>query len=164
MERLGRLAALRDPEPAPVDVPALCEELLDARREEVQRRKLLVLKELDRSQPLALADPDQLRFAFDALINKVLDLVPDRGDVYLASRHHALGLHGGPGLRVLLRFRGAGAARSAESEERLSVSEHALEFVFAELLVRAQSGNLTVAAPDAGETVIVLDLPAPAQS
>ena len=44
------------------------------------------------------------------------------------------------------------------------MSENALEFVLAELLVRAQSGTLTVAAPESGETVIVLDLPAPAQS
>ncbi len=163
VERLGRLAALKPSEPGTVDVAALCEALLDARREEVQDRRLLVLKELDHSQPLALADPDQLQFAFEALINKVLDLVPDRGDVYLASKHHAQGLRDGPGLRVLIRFRSPAALASVRSGESLAVADHALEFVLAELLVRAQSGTLNVSAPESGETVIVIDLPAPAQ-
>ena len=108
----GSIAWPRFPRPslAPVDVSRLLEELLDERRKAIHERRLLVLEELDRSQPRALCDPEQLRFAFEALLDKSLELVPERGDVYLASKRHASGLRGEPSIRVLLRFRGPEAA------------------------------------------------------
>jgi DNA-binding NtrC family response regulator len=118
------------------------------------------LEELDRSQPRALCDPEQLRFAFEALLDKSLELVPARGDLYLASKSHASGLRGEPSVRVLLRYRGPEAAAGAPQLPEGSPAANALEFAIAELLIRSQGGTLALDTSDLNETVIVLDLPA----
>ena len=158
--RLDRLASFPPPQPRPVDVGHLLEEVLDKRRQVIHGRRLLVLEELDRSQPQALCDPEQLRFAFEALLDKSLELVPARGDLYLASKRHASGLRGKPSIRVLLRYRGPEAAAGAPQLPEVSPAANALEFAIAELLIRAQGGSLALDTSDRNETVIVLDLPA----
>lgn len=157
---LERLGSLSPPVSSPVDVTALLDELLRERRDTIRRRGLLVLKELESEQPLALADPDQLRFAFEAVLNQALELVPERGDVYCASRHHPDGLRGGPSLRVLLRFRGSPAVTD-DAGGGLSPAENALQLVIADCVIRGLGGSTAL---DAGssETVLVVDLPAPA--
>jgi hypothetical protein len=139
---------------------ALLGELLRERRDTIRRRRLLVLKELDSDRPDAEVDPEQIRFAFEALLNKALELVPERGDLYCASRHHAAGPQGGPTLRVLVRFRGPDAAGGGATVEGLAPAENALEFIIAEAVIRAQGGTMAVDAGGA-ETVVVVDLPAP---
>lgn len=164
--RLERLAALPPPERQAVDVGGLLEEVLEQRRAAIHRRRLVVLEELDRSRPTALCDPEQLRFAFEALLDKSLELVPERGDVYLASRRLDPGLAGGPCVRVLLRYRGPatpGAGRPGgpgTPAGELSPAANALEFAIAEMVVRAQGGSLALDTSDSSETVLVLDLPA----
>ncbi len=160
VERLERLAALAPPRRSAVDMEALLGELLRERRDTIRRRRLLVLKELDSERPHAEADPDQIRFAFEALLNKALELVPERGDLYCASRHHDAGLRGGPTLRVLVRFRGPDGPTGAVPVEGVAPAENALEFVIAEAVVRAQGGSMAVDAGEA-ETLVVVDLPAP---
>jgi DNA-binding NtrC family response regulator len=158
--QLDRLASFPPPQPRPVDVASLLQELLDRRRKAIHERRLLVLEELDRSQPQALCDPEQLRFAFEALLDKSLELVPPRGDLYLASKRHGSGLRGEPSIRVLLRYRGPEAAAGAPQLPEVSPAANALEFAIAELLIRAQGGGLALDTSDRNETVIVLDLPA----
>ena len=158
--RLDRLAAFPPPQPRPVDVGRLLEDVLGERRQAIHERRLLVLEELDRSQPQALCDPEQLRFAFEALLDKSLELVPARGDLYLASKRHASGLRGEPSIRVLLRYRGPEAVAGAPQLPEVSPAANALEFAIAELLIRAQGGSLALDTSDRNETVIVLDLPA----
>jgi signal transduction histidine kinase len=157
---LSDLTALAAPATEPVDVAGLLEELLELRRETIHARRLVVLKELDKARPLALGDAVQLRFAFDGLLRKCLEIVPERGDVYFASRHHETGLRGGPALRVLVRFHGSGSRGHAPSG--LSMAENALEFLVAETVVRAQGGAFAIQTAEADETLLVLDLPAPA--
>jgi DNA-binding NtrC family response regulator len=164
VNRLQQLAGESRGERKPVDLAGILEELLDEQREEIRARHLLVLRELDRHQPYALGDAQQLRTAFAGLIGKALQLVPQRGDVYVASRYHAAGLRGEPALRVLLRYRGSdrsAPASEASAVEGTSPGETALEFVMADELVRAQGGTFTIDDTDAQETVIVIDLPAP---
>jgi DNA-binding NtrC family response regulator len=160
---LSQLATLSAPANDAVDIANLLEELLDQQRELIHRRRLLVLKELDKARPLAFGDRDQLRAAFDGLLRKCLELVPERGDVYFASRHHDAGLRGMPSLRVLVRFNGSrGEAPSAGPlVAGVSQAENALEFVVAETVVRNQGGSLAVQAAEGDETILVLDLPAP---
>ena len=158
--RLDRLASFPPPQPRPVDVVHLLEEVLDKRRKAIHERRLLVLEELDRSQPRAICDPEQLRFAFEALLDKSLELVPARGDLYLASKRHASGLRGEPSIRVLLRYRGPEATAGGPQLPEVSPAANALEFAIAELLIRAQGGSLALDTSDRNETVIVLDLPA----
>jgi hypothetical protein len=120
----------------------------------------VVLRELDRDQGVAQADAAQLRFAFEALLGKALELVPERGDIYVASRHHEDGLRGGPAVRVLMRFESPDAIVPAEGVEGISLAETALELVLADAVVRSQGGTMTASTADNRETVILIDLPA----
>jgi signal transduction histidine kinase len=159
VDALGRLAALGPPDRKPVDVSALLESVLDTRRQLIRERNLLVLKELDPSRPIALCDPEQLRFAFEVMLDRALEMLPDRGDLYLASRRHPTGLRGGPAVRVLLRLQMPG--RAAPPGEGLSPAENSLGFAIAEAVARAQGGSVAIGAGDPAETVVLMDLPAP---
>jgi len=163
VRELARLAALATPKTEPVDVASLLEELLEQQREAIHERRLMVLKELDKSRPLALGDEEQLRFAFEALLHKCLEIVPERGDVYFASKHHETGLRGMPSIRVLVRFHGPEGTgeRGPAPVAGVSPAENALEFVIAEAVARAQGGALAIQVGKGDETVLVLDLPAP---
>lgn len=156
--RLSRLARAGSPERLTVDVAALLEELVEERRSEAQRRGLIVLCELDRSRPFVRADAIQLRDALEGILDEALALVPDRGDLFVASKHHPAGLRGGPGVRVVVRFSDDAAA--AGPVEGLSIAETSLDLVLAELLVRAQGGSFHLDSAAGRETVIVIDLPA----
>ncbi len=163
-ERVSHFAGLGGGERSEVDVTELLEGLLEERREEIRSRRLLVLKELEGERPLALGRGETLAFVFEWVLDRFLDWLPDAGTLYLASRHHAADPRGGPSLRVLVRLRrqtGEAAEVGIDAEATLDVSEgrNALELVLAELLVRGEGGSLTVSG-DAGETVVVVDLPA----
>lgn len=157
--RLERLAELGEPRPEAVELTALLEETLDKRRERIRARRLVVLEELDPARPTVRCDPRQLRLALDAVLDKTLSVVPERGDVYLASRRLETGLRGGPCVRVLLRFRGP-HARHGDMMPDVAPAANALDYAIADLLLRAQGGSLTLDASDRGETVVLIDLPA----
>jgi DNA-binding NtrC family response regulator len=159
LERLERFAGLRAPVQTRVDVAALLESRLEALRGEISARRLLVLKELDRTQPYAVGDPSSLAFAFEALLARALAWVPERGDLYLASKSVAAGLRGEPSVRVMLRFHRPGERRSGAPGSVPSDRELSVDLVLAELAIRAQGGTLRIDATDAEETVIAVDLP-----
>jgi DNA-binding NtrC family response regulator len=160
VELLARFAAFGAPERKPVDLATLLDDLLEDHREDVQTRRLVVLRELDREHPSVQGDAAQLRFAFTALLAKALELVPERGDVYLASRHHPTGLRGAPAARVLLRFQNPEEGVPTLGVEGVSLAETALEVVLADAIVRAHGGSFVASAADSRETVILVDLPA----
>jgi DNA-binding NtrC family response regulator len=165
LDKLSGFAGLEPAATAPVNVAALLEQLLEQRRPQIQARRLLVLKEIDRTLPFALCDEVQLRFALESLLDKIFEWVPERADLYLASKHHPSGLRGEPAVRVLIRFHDPAPAMGAEDAaagEDLSLRNTSIEIVLAELLIGSQGGTLTVDTTDAEETVILLDLPAPA--
>ncbi|HME71342.1 MAG TPA: histidine kinase dimerization/phospho-acceptor domain-containing protein [Myxococcota bacterium] len=159
LDRLAEFAALPPPENGPVDLAGLLDRLLEEHREEIQRRRLLVLKELDRGQPLARGDAAHLELALRALLDKTLELVPEGGDLYLASKHHASGLRGKPSVRVLIRYHSPTQIARKGGIEGTSLAESALEIVLADALVHGMGGQLTLDASGAEETVVVLDLP-----
>jgi len=160
LDRLAQFAALAPPRSEPVDVAELLDRLIEGHHEEIQRRRLLVLKELDHSQPLAHGDPAHLELALGSLLDKTLELVPERGDLYLASKHHASGLRGKPSVRVLIRYHSPTQIARKEGIEGTSLAESTLEIVLADALVRGMEGQLTLDASGAEETLVVLDLPA----
>lgn len=164
LDRLEQLSELPPPDSRPVDVARLLEEVLTERRPRIRERKLLVLEELDRSGARALADPEQLRLALEALLDKSIELVPERGDVYLASRHHASGLGGGPSLRILLRCRGGEPRATPPTLPDVTPAANAVELAVADLVIRAQGGSFILDTSDPNETVVVIDLPAAAES
>jgi len=163
LERLARFAELPATSAGErVDIAALLEEQLEALRGEIEARRLLVLKELDRNQAPALGSRAAFAFAFEALLARALAWVPERGDLYLASKSIASGLRGEPTVRVVLRFHRPGERRSpgAAPGDVPAERELALDIVLAEQAVRSQRGSLRIDATDAEETVIAVDLPA----
>ena len=163
VSRLQRMVDMPGIKSQPVDVAQTLESLLDERRDEIQSRRLLVLKELDYELPHALGDPMQLRDAFAGLLDRALAGVSDRGDVYLASKHHDSGLAGHPSVRVLLRHTVTRTRDpDADATPRATSQDADLELVMAETVVRAMGGSLTVDTADGQESVIIIDLPAPA--
>ena len=68
--------------------------------------------------------------------------MPERGDLYIASRRHEGGGSSPPAVRVLLRFHDP----SAGGEDALGPLQNSIELLIAELIVRAQGGRLTLGA------------------
>lgn len=159
LDRMSGFATLGPAQPRAVDVAALLDEILDAHRDEIQSRRLLVLKELERGQPLVQADPEHLRFALSSLVGKALSLMPERGDLYLASKHHA-SARGAASVRVLLRYHTPRRIRGDAARTGVSLAENTLELVIAETLIRGLGGRLTLDETEADESVLVIDLPA----
>jgi DNA-binding NtrC family response regulator len=157
---LSRIASFGPPALEAVDVTALLSELLEERRERVRERRLLVLQELETQRPEARGDAEQIRFALEALLGACFALVPEQGDLYLASKHLPGGLRGGPCLRVLVRFHGPQRGAPAGRTAGLSPAENSLALVLAERVVRASQGSFTLNVGQGDETLVVLDLPA----
>ncbi len=149
-----------------VDVTVLLDELLETERSRIRERQLLVLKELERERPNALADLDVLREALATVLDRAFRTIPERGDLYIASMHHpADGPGTPPTLRILFRYRIA-ADQEVEGgvPERPTLRETDLGHAAAEASIRAQGGTLTVDNTDASETLVVIDIPAPADN
>lgn len=170
VSRLQDLAQLAPARREPVDVASLLDRVIVEHEALIQERHLLMLKELDRTEPFVLADAAQLERALVGVMATALAMVPERGDVYLASQHNSQGFMGTPTVRILLRYHVPSLGRSLgdllQDEgfriEGVSQAETALEFLIAEAIVRLQGGAMTIDTTDAQETVIVIDLPAAA--
>jgi DNA-binding NtrC family response regulator len=161
--RIGRLhdfVELHEPQQKRVDVSGMLERLLVDRRDEIQRRRLLVLRELETEQPYALADEARLDFAFSSLLDAALAHVPDRADLYLAARHHPSGLRDGPAMRILLRFHGEHGAGLADTNSDLSVAT-SLDLLLARVVIESCDGVLAIETGNEDERVVSVDLPAP---
>lgn len=153
VETLARLGSLPPPARDPVDVSALLARLLRLQSGRIEERRLVVLEELDREQPLALGDAEQLRFALGLLLEETLAWLPERGDLYVATRRQH-----GDRLRILLRSR-SGAA--AVPDFALRLTENTLAVAAVEAVVRAHGGALAVEPGEPGETLVLIELPAP---
>jgi signal transduction histidine kinase len=162
LARLLRFASFGPPARSALDLSELLDALVDEQRPELETRQVLLLRELERDQPHVLGDPAQIRFGLEALLRRALQLVKVRGDLYLASRFHPHGLRGAPSIRMLLRFRTAARILPVGSAEGASLSETALDLLLTEAIARAHGGRFTLDAGESMETVVLIDLPAPA--
>ncbi len=160
LTRLSRFASFGPPAAEAIDLSALLDGLIEEERAELEARQILLLRELERAQPVVTGDPVQLRFALEALLRQALQLVKVRGDLYLASRFHPHGLRGAPSIRVLLRFQSTARVTAASTGEGVSLSETALDLLLAEAIVRAHGGRFTLDAGEGAETVTLIDLAA----
>jgi hypothetical protein len=146
-----------------VDVSALIERLLDERRERIGQGRLLVLRELEREDPLAWVDAHALEVALSGLLDRALDALPERGDLFVATRRIERAADGAPRLRVLLRHHNPElGARDGSGLEELGSAANVLEYVLAETIIEAGDGTLTIDSTDAQETLILVDLRTPA--
>jgi len=156
--RLSAFAALGAPLQEPVDATGMLEQLLEASRSRIRERSLLVLTELDHDRPLVLADTAQLRFALESVLDQALELVPNKGDLFVASKHHhQQGL--GSSLRILVR--GGTAQSNAVDTSDTSPLRYSLRLAMADWVVSGQGGRFALDSAGSGWFVIVLDLPAP---
>ena len=162
VSRLADAAASEKLEAAPVDVSALLERILEARRERIGKGRLLVLRELERDSPLAWADPHALEVALSGLLDRALAALPERGDLFVATRRIERSADGTPRLRILLRHHSPDLGGSDQSGlEELSSAANVLEYVLAETVVEASGGSMTIDSTDAQETLILVDLRTP---
>ena len=166
--RLSRASAHEKIEASPIDVSALLERLLDDRRDSIGERRLLVLRELERDAPIAWADPTGLEVALAGLLDRALASLPERGDLFVATRRIDRAADGHPRLRILLRHhdperRGAAPLGAGDTSglSDVTAAANVLEYVLAETIVEAGGGQLTVDATDSAETLVLVDLPTP---
>lgn len=165
--RLQALSDLTAGNRAPTNLPDIVERILGTHSETIADRHILVLKELDRNQPFVLANGEQLEGAFAGMFDAALAMVPERGDVYVATKHNSQAIEGTAAVRLLLRYHNPTLGRPlgdllADDNfriEGITPSETSLEFLIAEAIIKAQGGSMTLDATDAQETVIVVDLP-----
>ena len=162
LSRLSSIAEREKFEAEPVDVSALIEDLLEERRERITDGRLLVLRELERDAPLAWADSRGLQVALAGLLDRALEALPERGDLFVATRHLERGADGKPKLRILLRHHNPMAGSASDSGlSELDPRSNVLEYVLAETVVTSCGGTLTIDASDAQETLILVDLQTP---
>ncbi len=165
LTRLSSIAEREPPEAGPVDVSSLIEQLLEDRRERIARGRLLVLRELERDAPFAWADAHGLRVALEGLLDRALESLPERGDLFVATRRIERAADGKPRLRILLRHHNpVGTGQSDAVLAELDPTANVLEYVLAETVIEASGGSLTVDATDARETLILIDLQTPSKS
>ena len=161
VSRLQELSELSHAKREPVDIARLLSELLDERRGVIEARRLLVLKELEPTRSTVLGDGPLLRNAFGGIFNRALEWVPERGDLYIASRHRSEPDGESASIRVLLRFQGtSGAGHIVPANDAPTLAESTLEFVAAQAVILALGGAFKFDASDR-ETVVTIDLPAP---
>lgn len=160
VERLARFAELAPTPAAPVDVAALLESLLHERRDEIHRRRLLVLSELGADAPWALASEAALRFACAALLDLVFAQIRDRQDLFVSCRILSAPAGARAPLRVQLRFHGTPLpqlppAASGTGHTRAA----ALELALAEAALEPYGGRVAYEALAGDEQVLRIDLP-----
>ena len=154
--RLTRFAELRAPQPAPIDVTALLDRMLAQRREAIQKRRLLVLRELEGDLPMAIVDEDALVFVLECLLDRIVRQSSERADLYLATRHHR-GDDGKTSLRILFRY------HDGTASGELSSARHSLCLWLAKAALARGAGTLDIDAGRGEETVVTIELPAPAK-
>ncbi|MFQ5697384.1 MAG: hypothetical protein ACE5IL_03760 [Myxococcota bacterium] len=182
LQRLERFAGFEAPVAEPVDLAALVATELEARRERIRERSLILLEELDRGGPPTIADPEQLRFAVGGILDRALRMVPDAADLYVGSQCLAGPTSPHPGAPGARRAGDAQDARvddakEARSRQRLLIRFHSpedvlvapagaggppmpLEVVLAKALVVRMGGAFAADASGASDNVILLELPA----
>lgn len=161
--RLAQAAAGEMDAAAIVDVSALIERLLDERRERIAQGRLLVLRELERDDPTAWADAQSLEVALAGLLDRALAALPERGDLFVATRRIERAADGRPRLRVLLRHHNPElGSLDGSGLDEMGSAANVLEYVLAETIVEASEGTLTIDSTDAQETLILVDLRTPA--
>lgn len=136
-----------------IDLSALGAGLLAERRAQIQERGLVVLEELDRESAWVDGDREQLRGALVALFDAVFELLPERGDLYVATQGPA---EGDRVVRALVRF----AAGDAGDTTGLSRVEQSLGIATAELLIEELGGHLVLDLSEAPTALLLFELPA----
>jgi signal transduction histidine kinase len=125
MEHLNRIvehildfARTAEPEPAPVNLNELIEELGLLTRHKLTQQHIRLLHRLEPNLPPAMADAAQLEQAFLNLILNAVEAMPEGGKLTIVSRTlHPTGIDTGP-TGVIVEFKDTGHGMTKEQRER----------------------------------------------
>ena len=156
-----RLDALAPTTSVSVDASNLLESLVTELRRSISERGVLVLKELDRARPIALAPAGALRLALRSLLARFVarDRCEASSDLYVASHCNRAGPNDAPTMRILLRH--AFSPTDAPAPE-ITERDLGIELAICDAVARSCGGTLSISEPSAAQIVVVIDLPAPA--
>ncbi len=118
-----------------------------------------MLEELDREGAVVVAPREALRGALVSLLDAVFELLPDRGDLYVATQGPSpADPPGTRTTRALIRFTGA----DGPAPNGLARAEQSVGLAAAGLALEAAGGTLVLDTGDAPTTLVLFDLPADA--
>jgi DNA-binding NtrC family response regulator len=159
LQQLERFTGFPPPRCDAVDLVAVVADELARMQQVVQKRGLVVLRELDHEAPPALADEEQLRFALGGLLDCAVRMAPDGGDLYIASRHRPAQGDEAAGHRLMIRF------HSPEDvlvgPEDIPGPAAPVEVVMARALIARMQGEFAVDTAGSQDNLILIELPAP---
>lgn len=158
----ARLDALRPASGEATDVSHLLEALLAELRSEISQRGMLVLKELDRARPRARVPEGAMRLALRSLLTRLVarDCAGFTSDLYIASHSSPVAVMGTPSMRILVRHAFVPGETPKPVPSAVGEDDLRIELALCDAVARSAGGTLSTSRPDAGQTVIVIDLPA----
>jgi len=159
MQHLERFSQFAPPRCEPVDLAAVVVDELGQRQQVLQKRGLVVLRELDHQAPPAIADEEQLRFAVSGLLDCAVRMAPDGGDLYIASRHRPAQADQAAGHRLLIRFHSP--EDMLVGPEDVPGPPAPIEVVMARALISRMDGEFAVDTAGSQDNLILIELPAP---
>jgi DNA-binding NtrC family response regulator len=158
LERVDRFLGFGRPDRKSVDVASMLDAALRRHVATVRERSLVVLQEPDEDSPPVQGDEEQLGFALDALLDRILRMVPTEGDLYVGTRHLDETADRPARHRVLIRF--------LSPEEVLAPPREAeaggvpLEVLLARVLIERAGGSLEVDVSGPHDNIVLIELPA----
>ncbi len=157
INRLERFAGLKEVAARPFGLAALIGAELERRADKLRARSVVLQRELDYAAPPARADEERVRFAIGMLFDRALRMLPNSGELYVGSLHHAESGERTGHHRVLIRFQ--------SPEEVLIAPEDGpgpsqpLEVVLARALIEGVGGSFAVDVSGAQDNLVLISLP-----
>ena len=125
----------------------------------MREREIVVLRELDRDSPPALADERQIRFVISALLDRALHMVPAGGDLYVGSLHRQGDDERPAAVRLLIRFHSPEEVLVGPAD--LPGASAPIEVVLARDLIQRMGGAFAIDASGSQDNVILIELQTP---
>ena len=144
-----------------IDISDLLDQLLEAERPRIESQRLVVLKELERESPYIETHEALVKPALAWILSQILDLLPDEGDLYLASRSHGDKSEQTRSTRLLFRARSKHPQLRASASYGRSIFEAFSRMALARILLENAGCQITAKHDSAQSLIIVVDLPAP---
>ena len=167
VDRILDFARITEPNPAPVNVNQLLDDLALLTRHKLHQQNVELVRDLAPDLPMLLADATQLEQAFLNLTFNAVEAMPGGGRLTIASRTLRVGRRGPGPTHVAVSFRDTGAGMSAEQRRRaftslLSTTKPkgtGLGMAIVAKVVEAHRGKVRIRSQPGAGTTILLILP-----
>ncbi len=162
VEAATAYSRLEAPNPEPVDVGVLFDDVLKEFERSFLSKRILVLREGLETRSRALADPGQLRYAIRCLIAKSVDLMPEGADLQIGFQTVAPLAGTGARLAATLRLGGAEGVMGdmAPLGDQAGRLPGNLEMALAREVLIRQGGALRIDTDDPRAALLTIALPA----